>query len=302
MTWTKLSDDHSDDCWKLSDAAWRLHAEGLIWSNRKLLDGRLAKDEIARWAKHPEAAQELLEAAVWADRGEHFEIVHAIEHQPTRDQVMRRRKANQQNGRRGGRPSQQTDSDVAGIRGGREITDSQTQPETDSITEPQSESITESVPETQSQTESPPQIETHRDGTGWVLPSSESSGEGAVPQSGTELEEPLADSTNPPYRQSANGNTRQRRPRCARHAHIESDADVPNCPRCGALRIAALAEEEAETQRQVAERDVRRRAREQCQRCGGTGLVDVDFDDNTVARCPDCSTAGRTMVTTEADR
>lgn len=25
MTWTKLSDDFSDDCWRLSDAAWRLH-------------------------------------------------------------------------------------------------------------------------------------------------------------------------------------------------------------------------------------------------------------------------------------
>ncbi len=29
MTWTKLSDDFSDDCWTLSDQAFRLHTEGL---------------------------------------------------------------------------------------------------------------------------------------------------------------------------------------------------------------------------------------------------------------------------------
>ena len=34
MTWTKLSDDFGDDCWELSDAAYRLHVEGLLWSNR----------------------------------------------------------------------------------------------------------------------------------------------------------------------------------------------------------------------------------------------------------------------------
>ena len=53
MTWTKLSDDFSDDCWQLSDAAYRLHTEGLIWSNRKLLNLRLDKAEMRLWAKHP---------------------------------------------------------------------------------------------------------------------------------------------------------------------------------------------------------------------------------------------------------
>ena len=59
MTWTKLSDDYSDDCWTLSDAAYRTHTDGLVWSNRKLLNGRLAK-EIRLWAKHPEAVEEAL--------------------------------------------------------------------------------------------------------------------------------------------------------------------------------------------------------------------------------------------------
>jgi hypothetical protein len=44
MTWTKLSDDFSDDCWQLSDAAYRLHVDGLNWSNRKLLNCLLSKD------------------------------------------------------------------------------------------------------------------------------------------------------------------------------------------------------------------------------------------------------------------
>lgn len=35
MTWTKVSDDFTDECWTLSDEAFRLHIEGLTWSNRK---------------------------------------------------------------------------------------------------------------------------------------------------------------------------------------------------------------------------------------------------------------------------
>lgn len=41
-------------------------------------------------------------------------------------------------------------------------------------------------------------------------------------------------------------------------------------------------------ERERAARAAWRRARESCQRCGGTGHIDVD--ENTVARCPDCST------------
>ena len=43
MTWTKLGDEYGGECWELSDAAFRLHIEGLVWSNGKALDGRLAK-------------------------------------------------------------------------------------------------------------------------------------------------------------------------------------------------------------------------------------------------------------------
>ncbi len=97
MTWTKLSDDFSDDCWRLSDAAWRLHAEGLIWSNRKLLDLRLAKDEMRLWAKHPEAATELVDAGYWTDEGDAYFIVHHGIYQRTREQVQRQQEVNRRN-------------------------------------------------------------------------------------------------------------------------------------------------------------------------------------------------------------
>lgn len=104
MTWTKLSDDYPDDCWQLTDAAFRLHTEGLCWSNRKLLDLRLAKDELRRWAKHPEAAGELVACGWWTDEGGHYLIVHHGRYQRPRDVVLRLQKRNQQNGVSGGRP------------------------------------------------------------------------------------------------------------------------------------------------------------------------------------------------------
>jgi hypothetical protein len=105
MTWTKLSDDFSDDCWRLSDQAWRLHVEGLIWSNRKLLDLRLAKDEMRLWAKHPEAAAELVTIGWWTDEGDAYLIVHHGIYQRPRQRVLKQQEVNQENGRKGGRPS-----------------------------------------------------------------------------------------------------------------------------------------------------------------------------------------------------
>lgn len=104
MTWTKLSDDFSDDCWQLSDAAWRLHTEGLIWSNRKLLDLRLAKDEMRLWAKRPEAAEELVAAGWWRNDGDDYLIVHHGTYQRTREVTLKLQERNQRNGASGGRP------------------------------------------------------------------------------------------------------------------------------------------------------------------------------------------------------
>lgn len=97
MTWTKLSDDFSDDAWRLSDKAFRLHVEGLVWSNRKLLDLVLLKDEVQRWAKRPEAADELVERGWWEDWGDRYYIVHHGSYQRSADAVVNQQKVNKEN-------------------------------------------------------------------------------------------------------------------------------------------------------------------------------------------------------------
>jgi hypothetical protein len=104
VTWTKLSDDFGEDCWALSDEAFRLHVEGLLWSNSKLLDCRIPKDDLRRFAKRPDALTELLDAGWWSDDGDGFVINHHSEKQPTRDQVIAFRQKQSANGRKGGRP------------------------------------------------------------------------------------------------------------------------------------------------------------------------------------------------------
>jgi hypothetical protein len=101
MTWTKLGDEFGDECWTLSDKAFRLHTEGLCWSNRMLTDGQLAKDEMRRWAHDPPAAEELVSIGWWEDRGEHYQIIHHIGYQRTREQVARQSIVNTQNRAKG---------------------------------------------------------------------------------------------------------------------------------------------------------------------------------------------------------
>lgn len=99
MTWTKLSDDFTDDCWELSDGALRLHIEALVWSNRKLLDCRMSKKEMARWAKcsAPEFISELLDCGWWEDDGDAYLINHHSRYQRTREQVLRQQNVNRAN-------------------------------------------------------------------------------------------------------------------------------------------------------------------------------------------------------------
>ncbi|WP_138413292.1 hypothetical protein [Sinomonas gamaensis] len=162
MTWTKLSDDFADDAWGLSDAAVRLHLEGLLWSNRKLLDCRVPKEEIQRHAKRPEAVRELLDTGFWAEDGDYYVIRHHAKYQRTRAAVLAQQAVNAANGSKGGRPK----------------TESRTKPKSES----QSEAITERSnsrtgargaknpgimrEETESLTESLTDSKTERDGTG----------------------------------------------------------------------------------------------------------------------------------------
>lgn len=135
MTWTKLSDDYSDDCWTLSDAAFRLHTEALIWNGRKLLDLRIPKEELRRFAKTPESATELLAVGWWTDEGDAYVIRHHGAYQRTRAEVLAQQAANVANGRRGGRPRKVP----------REITEMPPARETQSVSESLSQSVSGSV-------------------------------------------------------------------------------------------------------------------------------------------------------------
>lgn len=105
MTWTKLSDDYSDDCWTLSDAAFRLHTEALVWSNRKLLDCVIPADDLRRFAKNPEAAPELVNVGWWVLTDDGFYVIrHHATYQRTREAVLNQQSANATNGAKGGRP------------------------------------------------------------------------------------------------------------------------------------------------------------------------------------------------------
>jgi hypothetical protein len=104
MTWTKLSDDFSDDCWELSDAAVRLHVEGLNWTMRKLTGGMLLENEMSRWAKRPAVATELTDRGYWRDEGDRYFTVHHMGYQREPEKVLAQQEANRRNGSMGGRP------------------------------------------------------------------------------------------------------------------------------------------------------------------------------------------------------
>jgi uncharacterized caspase-like protein len=139
MTWTKLSDDWTDDTWTLSDAAHRLHTDALVWSNRKLLDLRIPKEDLPRLSRASESVSELLDGSWWKDEGDHYLIQHHGIYQRTRAQVIKQQEANRLNGRQGGRPGRERHA-----------------PKTTPVTQ----SVSESLSELQSGSE------TERDGTG----------------------------------------------------------------------------------------------------------------------------------------
>jgi hypothetical protein len=97
MTWTKLSDDFTDDTWTLSDAAARMHVDGLVWSNRKLLDLHIPKVDLPRFAKTPSAVTELLEGGWWHEDDEHYVIDHHARYQRLREAVIKQQTVNKEN-------------------------------------------------------------------------------------------------------------------------------------------------------------------------------------------------------------
>jgi hypothetical protein len=131
MTWTKLGDEYPDHCWRLSDAAYRLHNEALIWSNRRHLDGRLDKAEMHLWAKRPEAAPELVDQGFWYDCGDYFQIHYHLGWQRTAEEWLRQSTVNAANGRKGGRPRKHPKSETVSDS----VSDTESEPESDSVSE-----------------------------------------------------------------------------------------------------------------------------------------------------------------------
>lgn len=89
-TVTRLSEDFVGDLAAMSDAAFRLHVEALVWSNKHGLDLRIPKGDLDRTTAAPEVAQELIDAGMWFVIDDHFFIVHSAFLQPTDDTNPRR--------------------------------------------------------------------------------------------------------------------------------------------------------------------------------------------------------------------
>lgn len=101
--------------------------------------------------------------------------------------------------------------------------------------------------------------------------------EGELRKSGTSPGAPAQDPpTPPPQQQSANRNGR--RPRCARHAAIANDADVPPCPACRDLRLADEAAQRETAARADTDRAAIRQAINDCPDCDEVGRLD-DLSD-----------------------
>lgn len=105
MTWLKIGDEFSDECWTLSDAAFRLHVQGLSWSMQKLNDQRFPRDDIRRFANRPEALEELVERGYWRLEGDEVVIVHHAGYQRSAAEVIAAQERGRVNGAKSnGRP------------------------------------------------------------------------------------------------------------------------------------------------------------------------------------------------------
>jgi len=97
MTWLKLSDDFADECAEagLSDAAFRTHVEGLLWTMRRESGGRLTPRDVKRFAEtdDPDAAvAELAGVGFWADTTGVIAVVHHMDQQVEPRVLAQRRK------------------------------------------------------------------------------------------------------------------------------------------------------------------------------------------------------------------
>jgi hypothetical protein len=73
VTWTKLGDEFPAEARKLTSDEFRTHVEALCWSSWRLLDLRIPKADVRRFAEVPDAdtaVAGLVTKVWWADRGD----------------------------------------------------------------------------------------------------------------------------------------------------------------------------------------------------------------------------------------
>ena len=98
MTWLKLADEFAKECRRarLSDAAFRVHVEGLCFAMDDENDGIIYEDDLrsfTRTADPMTAVQELCDCSFWLQLGPaKWQILHQMEHQPDAETLAARRK------------------------------------------------------------------------------------------------------------------------------------------------------------------------------------------------------------------
>ncbi|MEM6109208.1 hypothetical protein AAHS21_23675 [Mycobacterium sp. 050272] len=110
--------------------------------------------------------------------------------------------------------------------------------------------------------------------------------EGGLRKSGTSPDEAPADAPPPLIQEAGSGE----RLRCARHANIINDANVPRCLDCKRLRLSAEAAAKAQQEQRVAERERQAVEFERIQHCpdcrGGHWVLDeCDMPLDPAVRC-----------------
>jgi hypothetical protein len=81
------------------NARW-LHLEGLVWSNRKLLDCRIPTDQLRKFATEPAYVQELVDHGYWGLEAGVYVIRHGAMYQRTKDAVIKAQDVSRANGRK----------------------------------------------------------------------------------------------------------------------------------------------------------------------------------------------------------
>lgn len=98
MSWVLLSDEALDDprLLTLGRGQVLMHLEALAYSNRYGLDGRIPRRALVKLTTEPDppgAASALVDAGLWADEGDAWQLVWLQDQQPTAAEMLERKEA-----------------------------------------------------------------------------------------------------------------------------------------------------------------------------------------------------------------